>query len=181
MRLGLLLSIFVAFLPLLLFSCENDPPANDKSSIAHAILGNVNKTLSSRHNINMGGIIEATHRDDKKYKTMGLCFQVRRPVSKEEGRKLLIDCAEELLSQINTHPDFQQFMHEYPFTVKNIEIVMYVSTETGGTIYHPEIAIFSLVNGQLCYRTNTPENRYIFFSKEKETYEEALRIIEESK
>ena len=181
MRSGLLLSIFFASIPLVLFSCDDGSPANDKLSMGHAIMKNVNKTLSSRHNMNMGGFREATHRDDKKYKTMGLCFQIQRPVSKEEGRKLLIDCAEELLSQINTHPDFQQFMHEYPFTVKNIEIVMYVSTETGGTIYHPEIAIFSLVNGQLCYRTNTPENRYIFFSKEKETYEEALRIIEESK
>ncbi|NGX43759.1 MAG: hypothetical protein K940chlam7_02061 [Chlamydiae bacterium] len=181
MRLGLLLSIFVAFLPLVLFSCDDGSPTNDKFSIGHAILGNVNKTLSSRHNMNMGGFREATHRDDKKYKTMGLCFQIQRPVSKEEGRKLLIDCAEELLSQINTHPDFQQFMHEYPFTVKNIEIVMYVSTETGGTVYHPEIAIFSFSRGKVEYLTNSPENRYVFYSEEEETYEEALRIIEESK
>ncbi|MFQ5730230.1 MAG: hypothetical protein ACE5GN_07705 [Waddliaceae bacterium] len=129
----------------------------------------------------MGGFVEATHPDDKKYKTMGLCFQIRRPVPKDEGRKLLIDCAEELLSQINSHPDFRQFMHEYPFTIKNIDIHMYVSEETGGTIYHPNIAVFSLSNGNLCYSTNTPENRYIFFSREKETYEEAVRIVEESK
>ncbi|NGX42581.1 MAG: hypothetical protein K940chlam7_00861, partial [Chlamydiae bacterium] len=108
MRSGLLLSIFFASIPLVLFSCDDGSPANDKLSMGHAIMKNVNKTLSSRHNMNMGGIVEATHRDDKKYQTMGLCFQIQRPVSKEEGRKLLIDCAEELLSQINTHPDFQQ-------------------------------------------------------------------------
>ena len=66
MRLGLLLSIFVAFLPLVLFSCDDGSPANNKLSMGHAILGSVNKTLSSRHNMSMGGIIEATHRDDKK-------------------------------------------------------------------------------------------------------------------
>ncbi len=180
MRYGLLLFFLIAT-PLVLFSCDNDSPAKDKFLIAHTILRNVNKTLSSRHNMSMGGIVEATHRDDSKYKTMGLCFQVRHPISKEEGRRLLINCAEELLSQINIHPDFQQFMHEYPFTVKNIEIEMYISTETGGTIYHPEIAVFSLSNGIVRYNTNTPENRHIFFSEEKETYEEALRITEESK
>jgi len=180
MRYYLLFPLFLASMGLVFSFSSDEGSSKKKHKIAHAIMRNVGHSFSERHRMQMMGITEASHPIDKRYIEIGLAFQVRRPIPKEEGRKLLLECAEELLGQINAHPDFQPFLHEYPFPIQNIGIKFFVYDKTGRDLYHPEVTVFSLHKGKLGYYTNSPEQKCGYFSKEKETYEEALQNVRQT-
>lgn len=106
-----------------------------------------------------------------------LCFQTKGPLTKEYLRKLLVECANELLNQINSHEDSQQFLIQYPFKIENVQIIIYNNGKNGENVFDPEICIASMTNGILTYKTDDPETKYKFKNIFSETYEEALEIL----
>ncbi|MGA8164259.1 MAG: hypothetical protein WB791_04440, partial [Waddliaceae bacterium] len=157
-------------------SLQGEAP-DDKHRIAHSIMRKVGQAVSNKHQMHMAGISEASHRDDNLYTKIGLGFQIRRPIPKDEGRKLLLECAEELLGEINARTDFQPFLHEYPFPVQNISLEFFVYDEDGGRLYHPEITVFSLHKVNLEFLTKSSKKKHGYFSEEEETYEEAIKLF----
>ena len=156
---------------------EESIPVVDKKTVAHSILGNVDETLSKRYRFHSCGVGEATHKDDNLYKEMGLLFKVQGPISKEEGRRILVDSVQEFLRQVNTHPDFRQFMHVYPFTPENIDITFFVSDKDRRGVFYPDIRVFAARRGKVTYQTKSSEQEYGYYTDEEETWDEALQEV----
>ncbi len=173
---GLVLSTAISNAPL---KEESSQPMT-KFNVAHSIIKNVEETLITKYQFHSIGVSEATHKDDELYKEIGIWFEARGPLSKEKGRRIIVDCVNELLKQINTNSDFKQYMHEYPFTVENVNICLFVKDQDRRSLYYPNISVFAVHRGKVEYKTNSPEKKYEYYSCESETWEEALQKVTET-
>jgi hypothetical protein len=107
-----------------------------------------------------------------------LCFNTKYPYTKEELRKLLIDSAHELLNQVQKNKEIQKFIKEPPFTIKNVQIIIYNNDKNGKEVYDPEILTAGISQGTLTYRTVESDINFRLKNQFKESYEEALRLLE---
>ncbi len=152
-----------------------------KFNVAHSIIREVEHQIERKYGFYSISVREGTHKDDKLYKLLGIGFEVKGPLSREEGRRIIVDCAKELLKQINTNPDFKQFMHEYPFTTENMsKITLFVKDKDRRNLFYPEISVFTVYRGEVEYKTNSPGYKYGYYTIESETWEEALQKVVET-
>lgn len=107
-----------------------------------------------------------------------LDFEIRGPVSKEYLRRILIDSANRLLSQINNNDKVQQFLVKQPFKIEDVDIIIYNNSLTGEEVYDPEISIAEIIGGVLIFKTEEKSNPYGYENTYKETYEEALQKLQ---
>ncbi len=117
--------------------------------------------------------------DKKYYKSISLSFNVYRILSKDEGRKILLGCTEELLKEINSNLELLPYLLPSPFTVANIEVTLYVYHPNGTNVYYPNILIFTARRGKIMFKTELPEMKfkYGYYTEEEESYEDALEIV----
>lgn len=143
----------------------------------NTVLGQTKAILKKRYKIDPvatnvampGGII----------KLLGLDFQIVGPLNKERIREILIDCTQELLNKVNTNPQIKPYLEQYPFTIKNIEINLFIVDSTRREINHPEIGIARISEGQLNYLTLMYTGIPQKINDSSESYEEAITKIEE--
>ncbi len=147
--------------------------------MAHQICAQIAKQLKCKYGLSYTGITEEG--PGSKYKCIGLDFSYDRILTKDEGRIMLLNCVEDVLRAFNSQPQFKQYMANYPFTGKNITIDIYIHSPKNFDVYYPDIAIFGFSNNRLEYLTDTPEKRLTFYTEEKETLEEARKIVEEQR
>ena len=133
------------------------------------------RRLGDRHELHYTG--RSGSSDNGIYKKLGLSFQIFKTLSKDEGRKLLIDCSQEFLKEIHSDPAMQDYI-PLEFTASNIEMIICAAQSDGQTVFYPDIRIFALSKGTVQYLTKSPEQEYGFFTREEETFEEALHIVE---
>ena len=113
-------------------------------------------------------------------KRLGLDFQVRGPLSKEEIRKLLIEAAEQLLSTINMDMEVRPYLEIYPFTIKNVTISLFILDSTRRRVDHPYIGIASIRRGKLDYWTLVNKNNIPKrITESEESYDEAKEKLEQ--
>ncbi len=169
---GLLFLMFFLFIAL--GGCDK---RSEKAKMVHRAVYKTAETLNNRFQIRYVGISEAG--GENYYKEVGLHFELFRIISKEEGREIIVNCAEELLKEINSNPQLLPYLKPSPFTVKNIEITIYVRHPDGRIPYHPDFCVLSLQRGLLSYSTTSPEMRLEYkFYTEEESYEDALKIVQ---
>ena len=60
---------------------------------------------------------------------------------------------------------------------RNIWITIFLSEENGDRIQPPDIAEIALHNGVIFFRSINPEKVLLYESKESETFEEALMLV----
>ena len=152
---------------------------SEKRKIAFQITDKLGKKLKKKYGLRFQGISEAA--ENGKYKTIGVDLGYRKLLTKDEGRVLVLNCAHDVLEAFNSYPQFKQYMVDYPFTGFNIIVNIFVEPPPPNhDVYHPEYCGFSFYDDHLTYYTNTPEslNNYEYYTKEKESYEEALKIVE---
>ena len=152
---------------------------SEKRKIAFQITDRLGKKLKKKYGLRFQGISEAA--EDGKYKTIGVDLGYRKILTKDEGRVLLLNCAYDVLEAFNSYPQFQQYMADYPFTGFNIIVNIFVHPPPPNyDVIHPNIAVFTFYDDTLWYNTHTSESRnnYEYYTKEKESYEEALKIVE---
>lgn len=106
-----------------------------------------------------------------------LCFDTNYPHTKEQLRELIIKTAHELLNQVNENEEIQKFIKNLPFTIKNVEIIIYNHDKDGRSLKDPEISNAQISQGILDYCTIDPEDSYRYKHQYKETYEEALKAL----
>jgi hypothetical protein len=105
---------------------------------------------------------------------LGLDFLYFQEVDERKARELLIGAAQEYLSAINNNSELQPYLHERPFTIKNIEILISFHKPDRSHVSPKKINLVSLRNGTLTYNIDDGEtNRLMPILKE--TYEEALQ------
>ena len=108
---------------------------------------------------------------------LALCFDTKYPHNKEQLRELLIKSANELLNQVTENEEIQKFLKERPFTIKNIQIIIYNHDKEGREVYDPGIATAQISEGVLTYRTVDSTDTFKFKQQFKESYEEALKAL----
>lgn len=108
-------------------------------------------------------------------KFFGLEFKIHGPLEKEKLRSILIDSAHELLSIINKNEDIQSCLETYPFTIKNIEIVLFIIDSNRRNLHHPYIGIAQISKGELKYLTlDEKDDIPLTVTEQRENYKDAL-------
>ncbi|KAF3362705.1 hypothetical protein PHSC3_000692 [Chlamydiales bacterium STE3] len=110
---------------------------------------------------------------------LNLAFDMEGPMPKKTLRKLLLAISQDLVQLVNANEEIQPFLFEKPFTVKNVQIILYVNGKDFRKIYDPEICAAQILGGNLNYRTFDPDKKYGYKQDIKETYEEALEAAQE--
>ena len=108
---------------------------------------------------------------------IGLEFEYFHLVNLEEARELLVYAIQVFLNNINSNKEVRPFLHNYPFTTKNIEIRIWISQKSGEDPPLGNIEFIALRQNKLTYqltRTIKPGPWPILY---EETYEEALEAL----
>ena len=84
---------------------------------------------------------------------LALCFDTKSPLTKEQLRELLVKTANELVHQVQDNKEIQEFLKDPPFTIKNVQIIIYNHDEKGYGVFDPQIATAQISLGILTYRT----------------------------
>ncbi len=105
-----------------------------------------------------------------------MSFHYYQEVDLKKARELLVYASQCYLSAINTDKKVRPYLHVYPFPIQNIEIDIWSKEPDGKNVPFDKIACFGVLNGVVKYLLDRPNKTYITFYKE--TYEEAVRIVE---
>jgi hypothetical protein len=116
-----------------------------------------------------GGIVES----------LFLSFSYNGILSKNEIRKTIIGCTNELLNAATSNDNLQEHLKLKPFTIDNIDIDVFIYDSQGNYIYDPNIFVAGLRNGIITYKTRDPQNEYKYISITSETYAEALKLLQQ--
>ncbi len=111
-------------------------------------------------------------------KLLGLDFQIRGPLSKNEIRKILIDTAQEFLTSVNSDVAVRPYLENYPFKIKNIDITLFLIDAKGIRLDDPHIGIASISRGTLDYDILITTDIPSIKSEFEESYEEVLKGIQ---
>lgn len=100
---------------------------------------------------------------------MSISFEYRKDVEIDQARKLLIEAAEEYLSEINADEKIRPYLHNYPFTPDNIKIEIYFR---GIKLSFDKVHIAAVSDGKVSYYI---KDDYTLRTIKVEAYEEASK------
>ncbi len=119
-------------------------------------------------------------KNNLKKETIRISLMLNKVLTKKECRKLIIKCAESYLNDINSDNELKQYLYQYPFAYKNLEISIFLKKPDGSDINYPDIRVISLYNDKISYDIQDPNSKYKYITSQ-EPYEEALRIVQTEK
>ncbi len=136
----------------------------------------VNKTLNDsaiflKNKFNIRPCGEGASMPGGPIRNLSLCFTVTGPLPKEQLKKILIDCAQHLMQQVNENKDIQPFLEHAPFTIKDIQIILYVYDKDRRDLYDPLITTAQISDSIFSFRTNE-KGRLSFKNCYDEPYQE---------
>ena len=141
--------------------------------LAHQITARTAKKINTQKNLVLigtgGGMM-----DD--IQMMAMSFNFYQEVDLKTARELIVYAANEYLLAINSNKEIKPYLHDYPFTDKNIEIVICFHPPDGSTVAPGKINIAAARKGRVTYYIDYPE-KYTIKPIFEETYEEALQKI----
>ncbi len=108
---------------------------------------------------------------------LDLHFQVDRKLSKDEIRLLLVNCVNEMVKNVHQCEGIQPYLLPEGFSEKNVEIVLFFK-DGKNEIYYPDVRVAASYTGQLEFRTKIPEQEYGYHTDERESFQEAVAILE---
>jgi hypothetical protein len=102
---------------------------------------------------------------------MAMSFQYFQEVDVQEARELVVYAIKEYLTDINNNEKVRPYLHEYPFTAKNVEIRIWIYNPDRSELPRDKVCYTSSINGILEYYLSSDPYQTFY----EETYEEALR------
>jgi len=111
---------------------------------------------------------------------LGVEFFYYHLVNLSEARELLVYASRVFLNNINENKEVRPYLHNYPFTEKNIEVKIWMHQPDGKEPPQGDIEVVSLRNGKMLYRLTAPSQFAPWPVLHEETYEEALKIVGEN-
>ena len=108
-----------------------------------------------------------------------ITFQYFHLVNLEESRELLVYAIQTFLKNSNENKKIRPYLHNYPFTTKNIEITIWILQPDGHYPPQGDIKCIYLEDGTLKYELVAPEKFTPRPVLHEETYEEALKVLAE--
>jgi hypothetical protein len=172
------LSTIILFLTLTGFVMPNHKEHNYLSKaeqLVNSTLAKAAGSVKKKYNIDPSG--EGAAMPGGPIKKLTLCFDTKDILTKNDLRKLLIHSSQELLDQINANQDIQQFLIKQPFTIKDVQIIIYNHNKEGRGAYDPEILTAEISQGCLTYRTIESRSCFKLKNQFEESYEEALKAM----
>lgn len=109
---------------------------------------------------------------------INLCYDYLPLIEKDEARQLLVAVVESYVEKINNNDLFSEYLYKKPFTPKELYLIM-VSHDSVEP-YMPNIYSIKLIDGMVTYKTVDADEDH-FSNYERETYEDARRIVQEMK
>ena len=95
----------------------------------------------------------------------------------DQARVLYVEMMEELLNRINCHEKIRSFLHNYPFDISNIELMIGFEDANRKITRDGHVALMYIGRNQdLLYRAYNPDTEE-FYSLHREHYPEARRKV----
>ncbi|NGX26736.1 MAG: hypothetical protein K940chlam6_00661 [Chlamydiae bacterium] len=167
-------AFFIFFTKSEAISMQIEIPEPDAT--VHEIMDDTIATLTKKYNLHPCGIGM-----NGKFEYLEISFQIRKNLNRDEIRAILMDCGKEFLENINSCKMIRPFLKDYPFSSKNIGIVLFIRNETNNDIFHPEICCASIRRSVVSFHTKSEENQFRYKETYEESYEEALALLEKTK
>jgi len=104
---------------------------------------------------------------------MAMSFNYYQEVDLNTSRELLMYAVNEYLTAINNNTEVRPYLHEYPFTAKNIKITIFIYQPDRQELPLEKIYRIKCINGKFQYYTHLDTYNPIH----QETYDEALQRI----
>lgn len=189
MKVYVFIVLIATFVTLTIYGTSNYGASNSMKNayvpagyvvMANEITGEVQAKLLKRykrHKISTVGIMAGMA---DCVNAMGLEFLIHGHFTKDELRKMLVDSLEEYLSPINSNEKLRPYLKNYPFTTNEVEITFYIRDEKGNSLFDPNISLAYSSRGKLYFYTVDKNDTYGFKVQDKEDYETAKKIVEES-
>lgn len=169
-------SLLISILCLIFGGCSKSDPVekrSEKSILVDQILKSCAKTLSKRHHLYQCGDGAAMMFE---IEDLFLAFDIYRSLTREEARAMLIDCAHEVINTVNHHPAVQKYLLSGGFTKKSVQIQIYIYPDHKHN-YYPDLGVCAYNFGRLAYHSYDPDNDNRYKTSERETYEQALALL----
>ena len=173
--------IYWLLLILFLTACHDSPtnhPDGQRAihvQIAHAITRKTAQKIESETGLRLigtgGGMMNHV-------RLMTMSFSCFGEISVDRARELLLYCASEYLSAINASEEIRPYLIHYPFTLKDIEILIFIRQQDRREVPIGSLAVATLINDMLEYKAEQQEASS-FKKIHKETYQEALQLLHE--
>ncbi len=110
---------------------------------------------------------------------VALGFVSYKALNVDEARKLYVNIVEEYLHRVNCNEEVRPYLHNYPFTINNLEFTIRFSHPNGKRIADNEHVahMFFIKSRNLLFYTSYDYKIDDFQDLHKESYEEALKIV----
>ncbi len=171
----ILLVLFSIFTGFIMTSNSQDYTPSKAEQLVNETLERTARIIMKKYNIKASG--SGAGMPEGCVNKLSLSFHTKNRLNIDGLRELLIKCAHELLDQINNNIELQQFLVKRPFTIENVQIIIFNKDKGGGGLVDPEIASAQISEGILDYLTIDPEDTYKFKNRYKEPYEKALQYL----
>lgn len=145
--------------------------------LVNSILAKTAKMIKDKYNLKPCG--SGASMPGGPIRELALCFDTKYPLTKEMLRELVIQTANELLNQVNDNREIQGFLKEFPFTIKNVQIIIYNHDKNGKSLMDPAISNAQILQGTLSYSTIDPQDTFRYKNEFVETYQEALHALKQ--
>ena len=178
-----LVGCFTTIFQVFLFFAYVRPPftyhISENEKMILSVERNAGKQISARNNLQYSG--SGGGNTDGKIRMSSLSFSIRKPLTKNEARRLIVACIQEYLQIINEDEKLRPALLHYPFTAADVELSVNSKYPDGSRVYDPYIGMVFNGNNNgkvyIYYSSNDPDQEYKYKLEEKETYEEALKIL----
>ncbi|MES2200190.1 MAG: hypothetical protein V4489_08495 [Chlamydiota bacterium] len=112
---------------------------------------------------------------------MSISFQFFHPTTQMEARQLLVDVVSTYLQEINSNQKIRPYLHDYPFTAKNVQIDIWIKNPDRSDVAFNQIDYMVALSGELYYDLPIEPGTYKRRLLHKETYAEAVEILQDQK
>ena len=136
------------------------PARSRPSGVANEILNRTAKSIEKKYNLKTMGT--GTAMPGGIIKELVLAFGTKDTLSKSQLRFLLIQIANELLNQVNSNNNIQKFLEKSPFTIENVQIIIYNRDKHGSEVYSPEISTADISEGVFSYHTVNQNDTFVY-------------------
>lgn len=142
---------------------------------AHQEINKFKKTALEKYDVSL---IAQGRALGEKINGLSLTFHTREEKSLDEMRNLIVHLATDFLMQINSNNEIKKYFVEYPFDVKNLNLIILSSDLKKNSPENLEsskekIATAILIKNNLCYSTKNNDKENF-----QETFQEALEKVQ---
>ena len=72
----------------------------------------MSSVLQKRHNLQIVGVYESGM---DCIKGLGFSFQILKPLNRNDARRIVVDCVEEFINELNHDEEIRPYLKNYPY------------------------------------------------------------------